>query len=225
MAPIPASTTAPVATRIGRRSALPPRLATIPALTRVLLKAAMTTAVAAWAGVVGSGELGHRQGDRVDVGEPGQRCQDVDAAAGEVDLDHLDQQQHGREQDGELGGRGQAERVSQRHVAGSEGGSPARAGPVEEPGQATRDQAHRRRTGGSERPAAAPGLTDQDHDQDAGEHHRPGEQDAAGEGGRRVGSSRLRRAKESVTAVEETRPPVMPVSAVPRPAPSQRVAT
>ena len=40
-----------------------------------------------------------------------------------------------------------------------------------------------------------------------------------------AGSSRLRRANESVTAVEETSPPVMPVSAVPRPAPSQRVAT
>ena len=36
--------------------------------------------------------------------------------------------------------------------------------------------------------------------------------------------SRLRRANESVTAVEETKPPVSPVRAAPRPVPSQRVA-
>ena len=40
-----------------------------------------------------------------------------------------------------------------------------------------------------------------------------------------AGSFRLRRAKESVTAVEETSPPEIPVSAVPRPEPSHRVAT
>ena len=39
------------------------------------------------------------------------------------------------------------------------------------------------------------------------------------------GSSRPRRANDRVTAVDDTSPPVMPVSAVPRPAPSQRVAT
>ena len=37
-------------------------------------------------------------------------------------------------------------------------------------------------------------------------------------------ASRLRRANESVTAVDETNPPVTPVSAAPRPVPSQRVA-
>jgi hypothetical protein len=38
-------------------------------------------------------------------------------------------------------------------------------------------------------------------------------------------SSRLRRAKASVTAVEETSPPLSPVRAAPRLWPSQRVAT
>ena len=40
-----------------------------------------------------------------------------------------------------------------------------------------------------------------------------------------VPSSRLRRAKVNVTAVDETNPPHRPVITVPRPAPSQRMAT
>ncbi len=41
----------------------------------------------------------------------------------------------------------------------------------------------------------------------------------------RPDSSRLRFANDSVTAVDDTRPPVKPVSAAPRSVPSQRVAT
>ena len=58
---------------------------------------------------------------------------------------------------------------------------------------------------------------DDQHLEHAHAHHAPGDQDAAGEG--RAGlagrGSRLCRANHSVTAVDDTRPPVRPVSASP----------
>ena len=77
----------------------PPRLATMPALTTVLLRAARVMAVAATVTEFVRGIVRHRQGDGVDIGETGQSRERIDAAAGEVELGQLDHQEHGGEQE------------------------------------------------------------------------------------------------------------------------------
>ena len=103
-------------------------------------------------------------------------------------------------------------------------GASAAAAAQEEDGGPERDRGHRPE-GQEQRPDEGR-EEDRGQDDDPDAHHRPGEEQPPGE--RVVGlppSSRLCFAKASVTAVEETRPPESPVTAVPRCGPSARVAT
>jgi len=147
----------------------------------------------------GAHPLAHRDGDRVDVGQVGERGDGVDARLRQVLLAELEQQLHDREQRRELARHQQRERVLLRHgrqaVGAAHGTASASAGCTTAAIATTRTNitAH----ASSAPPASARA---------------------------RYGASRLCLAKASVIAVELTSPPLAAVTAMPRPGPSQRVA-
>ena len=99
--PGPPRRSPPLAARIGTRMAAAPSPITIPALTSVLVSAAITIEVTATCGVqVPSPDAArHRERDRVDVGEARERRHRVEPAARQVVLHQRDHQHHrGEEQ-------------------------------------------------------------------------------------------------------------------------------
>jgi len=109
----PTTTMTTVTVTIDRRSFAPAVATTSPHFTRVFARAATTSAPRRCRGAPpAAGEARHREGDRVHVGEAGESGDQVVAPAREVPLDGGHHDQDGREQQAELDGGGQTERVS-----------------------------------------------------------------------------------------------------------------
>ena len=125
-----------------------------------------------------AGEARHRERDGVHVGQPGQGGDHVVTLAGEAPLDSGHHEEDGREQEAELDGGGEAERVLEHDLAGRRWRlSPAAA--QEDDGRPESDHGHRPE-GQEERPHERR-EEDRGEDDDPHGHHRPGEEKPRGE--------------------------------------------